>query len=79
MVHRDRNTIFTQPKNPNANREYGRGNRHRKQINYSDEAIDDQVFNITDYDEEDNNAGSNDYTPVEVPRKREEKIVRPKD
>ena len=60
-----------QPKNLEVNKEYGRGNRVRKQINYSDEVIDDQVFNITDfYDEENNN--ENDYTPVEVPRVRRE-------
>lgn len=40
----------------------------RKQINYSDEAIDDQVLNITDYDEEDNVNQENDYSPIEVPR-----------
>lgn len=65
---------YPQPKNPDLGKQYGRGNRLRKQINYSDEPIDDQVFNITDYDEE-NNAASNDYTPVEVPRKREEKMA----
>ncbi len=37
------------------NKEYGRGNRVRKQINYSDEVIDDQVLNITEYYDEDNN------------------------
>ena len=57
------------------NKEYGRGKRIRKQINYSDEVIDDQVLNITDYyDEENNNENENDYTPVEVPKiKREVK------
>jgi len=44
-----------QPKNMDINKEYGRGNRIRKQINYSDEVIDDQVLNITDYYDEDNN------------------------
>ena len=77
MVHRNSTFPPIQPKNPEANKEYGRGNRHRKQINYSDEAIDEQVFNM-DYDD-DNNAGSNDYTPVEVPRRREDKAGRPKE
>lgn len=45
------------------NKEYGRGNRIRKHINYSDEAIDDQVFNITDLDDEDNN-NENDYYDI---------------
>lgn len=63
-----------QPKNNEGVKEYGRGNRARKQINYSDEAIDDQVLNITDYDEDDNINQENDYSPIEVPRgKREEK------
>ena len=62
-----------QPKNPEEFREYGRGNRARRQINYSDEPGDDQIFNMADLDDE-NNAMSNDYTPVEVPKvKREEK------
>lgn len=72
MVQRDSISCAIQPKNTDANKEYGRGNRARKQINYSDEAIDDQVLNITDMDDEENN-NENDYTPVEVPRKREEK------
>lgn len=55
-----------------ANKEYGRGNRVRKQINYSDEMIDDQVLNITDFDDEDNNNVENDYSPVEVPKFKRE-------
>lgn len=63
---------MTQPKNPEANKEYGRGNRIRKQINYSDQAIDDQVLNITEFDDEEANNVENDYTPIEVPRARRE-------
>lgn len=38
------------------NREYGRGNRTRKQINYSDDqVIDDQMLIFHEFDEEDNN------------------------
>lgn len=49
-------------------KEYGRGNRVRKQINYSDEA-DDQMFNITEIDDYDNNIlEENDYSAVEVPK-----------
>ena len=33
-------------------KEYGRGNRTRRQINYSDEVIDDKVLNISEFDEE---------------------------
>lgn len=33
-------------------KEYGRGNRTRRQINYSDEVIDDKVLNISEMDEE---------------------------
>ena len=55
MVHLDSILYFIQPKNLEINKEYGRGNRVRKQINYSDEVIDDQVLNITDYYDEDNN------------------------
>lgn len=67
-----------------ANREYGRGNRARKQINYSDDQIiDEQVFSFQEFDEEGNNVmEENDYTPIEVPRKRvereREREVRPK-
>jgi hypothetical protein len=77
MVHRDGTDEDSQPKNTDANKEYGRGNRVRKHINYSDEAIDDQVLNITEFDDEDNNNASNDYTPVEVPRARKEERSRP--
>ena len=79
MVRRNSTHYLIQPRNPDAGKEYGRGNRLRKQINYSDEAIDDQVFNITEYDDDENNAGSNDYTPVEVPRRRDDKVIRPKE
>ena len=36
MVHLDCKYVDTQPKNPEENKEYGRGNRARKHINYSD-------------------------------------------
>lgn len=49
------------------NKEYGRGNRVRKQINYSDEA-DDQMFNMTEIDDYDNNLEENDYSAIEVPK-----------
>jgi hypothetical protein len=43
----------------------------RKQINYSDDpAMEEQVFNFNEFDEDNNNI-ENDYTPIEVPRKRE--------
>lgn len=42
----------------------------RRHINYSDEHADDQVLNLAGFDD-DNNGVSNDYTPVEVPRRRE--------
>ena len=48
MVHRNSINYSTQPKNPESSKEYGRGNRARKQINYSDAAIDDQLFNMTE-------------------------------
>lgn len=51
MVYLNSIYYIIQPKNVDINKEYGRGNRARKHINYSDEVIDDQVFNITDLDE----------------------------
>ena len=40
------------PRNLEINKEYGRGNRVRKQINYSDQVIDDQVLNFNELDDE---------------------------
>jgi hypothetical protein len=57
LVHLNCNRLFIQPNKQESNREYGRGNRVRKQINYSDETNnDDGLFNIAELDDFDNNA-----------------------
>jgi hypothetical protein len=71
--------FIEQPKNLESNKEYGRGNRVRKQINYSDEAADDQLFNMTEIDDYDNNnLDENDYSVIEVPKIRKEPKDKPR-
>lgn len=48
-----------------AHREYGRGNRVRKQVNYCDDENDDQFLNIADEEEEEENESS----LVDVPKR----------
>ena len=51
------------------NKEYGRGNRIRKHINYSDEKNnDDELFRIAELDDFYNNGDENDYSATEMPK-----------
>ena len=51
MVRINSISLTIQPKTTESTKEYGRGNRIRKQINYSDEALDEHMLNMTEFDE----------------------------
>lgn len=56
----------TEPKITNLNKEYGRGNRVRKQVNYSDDLTDDQFLKLCIEENED----SENSSLIAVPKKR---------
>jgi hypothetical protein len=68
LVHLNCTSFTSQPRNLDINKEYGRGNRARKQINYSDEVTDDQIFNMNELDDYDNNLEEVDDSAIEVPK-----------
>ena len=48
-----------------AHREYGRGNRVRKQVNYRDDENEDQFLNMADEEEEE----ENESNLIDVPKR----------
>lgn len=71
LVHRRRsgNTPLMQPKTTEKAKEYGRGNRVRKQVNYCDDANDandDQMLNSVDDEEQQEEESS----LIDVPKRR---------
>lgn len=55
-----------QPKKTETTKEYGRGNRVRKQVNYCDDANDDQLLNSM----EDEEQQEEDSSLIDVPIRR---------
>ncbi len=69
MVYRcrSRNIPLIQPKAAEKAKEYGRGNRVRKQVNYCDDANDDQLLNSVDDEEQQQEEES---SLIDVPKRR---------
>lgn len=57
---------FIQPKAAEKAKEYGRGNRVRKQVNYCDDANDDQLLNSMEDEEQQEEESS----LIDVPKRR---------
>lgn len=58
--------MLTQPKQAEKAKEYGRGNRVRKQVNYCDDAQDDQFVNAA----EDEEHQEEESSLIDVPKRR---------
>jgi hypothetical protein len=69
LVRRSSNgkQCLTQPKKTEKEKEYGRGNRVRKQVNYCDDANDDQFVNANDEEEE---QLEDESSLIDVPKRR---------
>jgi hypothetical protein len=57
-----------QPKTTEKAREYGRGNRVRKQVNYCDDANDDQLLNSVE--DEEQQQQEEESSLIDVPKRR---------
>ena len=69
MVHRSSTHQSTQPKAAEKEKvkEYGRGNRVRKQVNYCNDLTDEQLLKMC---EEDDDVDDCDSSLIAVPRRR---------
>ena len=72
MVRRNSNNELIQTHKTEIKKEYGRGNRIRKQVNYRDDLLDEQLNNI--YMEVESEEGQSSL--IQVPKEKKVKKIK---